>query len=134
MFITKEQVQELHGTLVDEKLTEFANLLPIVYTGIDEKIQKFAELFPNGIEVTSELCEKHPDVFSFGLQGASLLPNRDRKDYSDKVRMATVDCKLRLFIHDQRRPPLGQKRWTMEEIIRYYNVELARIFYEASIT
>lgn len=48
MYLTKEQLQELQDT------------------GIDEKIDKFAELFPNGTEVTRELCMTHQDVFSFG--------------------------------------------------------------------
>ena len=68
MYLTKEQVEELWDT------------------GIDEKIEKFAELFPNGTEVTYDLCIKHPDVFSFGLPDARFMPRHVRwKPYWDKV-------------------------------------------------
>jgi hypothetical protein len=86
MFLTKEKVQELQGT------------------GIDEKIEKFAELFPNGTEVTRELCIKHPDVFSFGLPGARLMPRHVRwKTYWEKVRKAKIGYKCRVIQLGHRR-------------------------------
>ena len=78
-YLTKEQLQELQDT------------------GIDEKIQKFATLFPNGTEVTRELCMKHSDVFSFGCPGARLMPHCGWKAYWDKVLNAKKEYKMRMW-------------------------------------
>ncbi len=177
MYLTKEQVQELQDTRIDEKITRFAELfakrfpqVQELHTGIDEKVEKFARLFPNGTEVTRRLCKLHTDVFSFGLRGARLMPTLDQKAYYlKKVRKVTADYMLRMKHcghgamqdHEQRvqklansfrkvpnfnreefidamgrefksSAPVDHIRWSEEEIIRYYNLELALIFYETS--
>lgn len=91
MYITKEQLQELQDT------------------GIDEKIQKFARLFPNGAEVTRELCIKHPDVFSFGCPGARLMPHVGWKAYWDKVLNAKKEYMMRMMIAG------GKRQWATRD-------------------
>lgn len=148
MYLTKEQVEEL------------------VDTGIDEKIEKFVELFPDGTEVTYDLCIKHPDVFSFGLPGARLMPNCGWKAYFDRILKARHIYKVLSFfatprgriviIHNGNEEWKPQKMFTwgpkiplrreaptseeidvgnkkLERIMREYNLELALIFYETSI-
>lgn len=135
MYLTKEKVQELQcakidvvqelqGTRIDAKLTKFAVLFAKRFPQvqelhdkrIDEKIEKFARLFPNGTEVTRRLCELYPDVFNFGALGSLLIPNCDQKDYDGKIRKAYANY-------------MGMRT---SHRLRYYNLELALIFYEAS--